>query len=193
MSDGDPGEPLAKRRKALEDDYFAKQNKRLALDLRLKQARQDAKEAIAATSGLDDDEVLERLVDLGIGSDTLGALSLVPLVEVAWADDRMEPDERTAALEAAEQAGVAPESPAHRLLEAWLAERPPPRLLAAWRGYVGALCEDMIPEKRLALRRDVLDRARAVAEAAGGFLGVGNRISRREREIFDILETSFGV
>ena len=45
--------------------------------------------------------LVARLVEIGIRSDTLAALCLIPLVEVAWADGRLDPPEREALLAAA--------------------------------------------------------------------------------------------
>jgi hypothetical protein len=115
------------------------------------------------------------------------------LVEVAWADGKMDAKEKAAILQGAEAEGVAPGSEAFALLEDWLENRPPPRLLAAWRDYIGALCDAMLPEDRKELKREVLARAHAVAEAAGGFLGLGDKVSPEEKQVYGILETAFKV
>ena len=189
----DKTDPLKDRRKALEEEFFSKENARLAAELRLKRMTDEAKAAMSRVSGIEDGPVLDKLVELGIGAGTLAAMTLVPLVEVAWADGKMDRKERDAILKGAEAQGVEPGSDAFALLEDWLANRPPPRLLAAWRDYVGALCEEMLPEDRKQLKREVLSRARAVAEAAGGFLGMGDKVSLEEEQVYGILETAFKV
>ena len=45
---------------------------------------------------------------------------------------------------------------------------------------------------RGALKEDLLGRARAVAEAAGGLLGFGNKVSKSEQAVLDDLEEAFG-
>jgi hypothetical protein len=189
----DQKEPLKDRGKALEEEFFRKENERLAAELRLKRLADEAKEGMRELSGITDDAVLDKLVELGIGAGTLAAMTLVPLVEVAWADGKMDDKERDAILKGAEAQGVTPGSDAFVLLQDWLANRPPPRLLSAWRDYIGALCEQMLPEERKKLKSEVLDRARAVAEAAGGFLGLGGKISAEEEQVYGILETAFKV
>ncbi|MBW2315970.1 MAG: hypothetical protein JRH10_17505 [Deltaproteobacteria bacterium] len=186
-------DPLRDRRQALEEEFFRKENVRLAADLRLKRMAEESKAAMQRVSGIDDEAVLGKLVELGIGAGTLAAMTLVPLVEVAWADGKMDRKEREAILKGAEAQGVEPGSDAFALLEDWLANRPPPRLLAAWRDYIGALCDEMLPEDRKQLKREVLSRARAVAEAAGGFLGMGDKVSLEEEQVYGILETAFKV
>ena len=77
---------LGDRKKALEESFFAKENEKLRHALQEKETVRTAKEALGEASGISDDAVLEHLMALDIGSDTVAALSLVPLVEVAWAE-----------------------------------------------------------------------------------------------------------
>jgi ferric-dicitrate binding protein FerR (iron transport regulator) len=62
----------------------------------------------------------------------------------------------------------------------WLESRPEPRLLTAWTHLVQGLIESMSPAEAASLHSGLLDRARAVATASGGFLGLGSRISAAE-------------
>jgi len=184
---------LGDRRKALEEEFFRRENERLAAEMKLRRLAEEAKTQMRGISGISDEAVLDKLVELGIGGETLAAMTLVPLVEVAWADGQMDDKERDAILKGAEAQGVERGTPPFALLEDWLVNRPPPRLLAAWREYVGALCDEMLPEDRKKLKHDVLSRARTVAEAAGGFLGMGNKVSAEEGQVYAILETAFKV
>ena len=70
-------------------------------------------------------------------------------------------------------------------------DRPEAELLVAWKGYVKALTEALGPEERRSLEQDVLGRARAVAEAAGGFLGLGNPVSDAEQRMLEELAGAF--
>jgi uncharacterized protein DUF533 len=175
------------RRKALEDAFFAKQNEKARQELRAKHEGRARREALTAASGIRDDRVLDALASLGLGSETLAALSLVPLVEVAWADGAVDAKERAAILATVEQQGIPRQSPAHQLLEEWLSKPPEPRLLVTWKEYVKALAS-ADAGALTALRGDVLGRARAVAEAAGGFLGLGSKISKAEEKMLQDLE-----
>ena len=83
-------------------------------------------------------------------------------------------------------------SPACQLVENWLAEQTRPELRAAWKQYVAELCPLLDDQAKSKLRDDVLGRARAVAEAAGGILGLGNKISDAEQSTLDDLAASFG-
>jgi hypothetical protein len=182
---------LGDRRKALEEEFFAKHNQQLLRQLRETTAPKARKEALAAASGITDAAVLEQLAALDLSSETLAALSLVPLIEVAWADGRLDTKEQSALLAAAEQVGISKGSASHQLLEEWLGERPPPELLAAWKAYVATLSTALSVQDKEALKRDLLGRARSVAEAAGGFLGLGKRISSAEQAVLTELEQAF--
>lgn len=184
---------LDDRRTGLEEAFFAKQNEMLRQ--RLRQADEDKakREALAAASGINDPAVLDSLGKLGIGAETLAALSLVPVVAVAWADGSIDERERSAILQAAEGAGVGKGGTAYPILEGWLRERPPPAVLDAWKGYVRALSGTLDSGARDKLKADLLGRARTVAEATGGFMGLGHRVSAAERAALDELERAFAA
>jgi tellurite resistance protein len=184
-------EVLGDRRKALEDSFFAKQDAKLRRELLEKETLNVRKAALSEVSGISDDAVLEHLIALDIGPDALTALTLVPLIEVAWADGNVDAHERDAILEAASSAGLGKGSPSARLLEGWLQERPAPDVLAAWKEYVSALLVTLSADAKEALKKDLLGRAHAVAEAAGGFMGLGNKVSKSEQAVLEDLESIF--
>ncbi len=179
------------RRRALEESFFAQHNADLLEKLRRKQSEKNRKRQLKEISGIQDDRLLGELAALELESQTLAALTLVPLIRVAWADGRVRPEERLAVLTAAAKEGITDGSPAYQLLEGWLNKKPEERLETAWRGYVGALMHNLSPSARESLRDQVIGRARQVAEAAGGFLGLGNRISKSEERILCELEMAF--
>jgi hypothetical protein len=182
---------LAERRRALEESFFNKQNEALRLKLREREQASARKEALAAASGISDEATLSRLLALRISSETLAALYLVPLVEVAWADGKIEAAERKALLSAAQGAGMHDGNPSYGLLEGWLAQRPNSELLEAWKQYIRVLTETMDSAAKQTLKRDLVGRAKSVAEAAGGFLGVGGKVSAAEQKVINELEAVF--
>ena len=183
---------LDARKKALENSFFAKENARLLDELRAKQDRAQAVAALTEASGLSDAELVGRLVDLGLAPDAWAAISLVPLVEVAWADGKMEAKERAAVLEAASSHGVAPGSASHQLLTSWLEERPASGLIEAWAEYIVGLVGKLGAGERQALRERVLGRAEAVAKSAGGILGLG-AVSAPEEAMLNQLARAFDI
>ena len=182
---------LGDRKKALEDSFFAVENAKLLARLREEREKRTARAGLEEM-GIHDVELLDKLVALDIGPDTWTALSLVPLVEVGWADGRMDAKERSSVLTAAEASGVLNGSPAWLLLESWLLRRPDGRLMQAWGEYTVAICAELGQSEKEALRDEILGRARRVAEATGGLLGLGDKVGTEERTVLSELEKAFG-
>lgn len=183
---------LHDRKAGLEEAFFVQHNRDLQRRLQEKVARENTAELLRQESGIDDETTLGELVDLGITAETLAALSLVPLVQVAWADGRIQEAEREALLEAAGAAGIDAESDAFELLTGWLDEQPSPQMLEAWEEYVRALLTSCSDGSRDALRAVTLGRAESVAQAAGGVLGIG-KIAASERAVLDRLAAVFAT
>ncbi len=182
---------LGDRKKALEESFFAKQNAELLERIKAEREKQATQEGLQRVSAISDPEVLGKLVELGIAPETWSAISLVPLVEVAWANGQVEEKERIAVLSGAEANGVISGSPAYELLEGWLARRPDARLLAVWGECIVALCAQLNAAEQNSLKEQVLGRAHEVAAAAGGFLGLGNKISPEEEVVLEQLAKAF--
>ena len=180
-------EVLSDRREALEESFFARDNATPR-----ERVRVDAtKEALAKISGIESDEVLDKLCELGIQADTWAAVSIVPLVEVAWADGKFEDAERRAVLSAADANGIGASSPSHTLLQNWLKQRPDGRLLEVWETFIVGLCSELNSTQRDVLKDQLIGRARSVSEAAGGFLGLGNKTSSEEEAVLAKLTRAF--
>jgi len=175
----------------LEEAFFAQQNRRLLAELKQQAEKRDRREALAKATGIHLESILDKLIELDVNVERAAAFTLIPLVEVAWADGEVHDRERKAILEAAAAKGVEPGSIPCQLLEGWLGTKPEPRLLEVWKEYTRALVATFDAEQKAALQHDLLDRARAVAEAAGGFLGVG-KISAAEAAMLADLEKAFG-
>ena len=154
------------------------------------QKMQESKEALATVSGIGNDAILSRLVELDVRPETVAALAAVPLIEVAWADGEVDPKEREAVLSHASGQGIRPGSIAHELLERWLTHRPDAVLFEAWRAYLSGLCEHLDENERELLKAELLHATEATARASGGFLGLGS-ISSSEQDMLAELAASF--
>lgn len=183
---------LGDRKNALEDSFFHQQEETLRQKLRDQQATTAHKEALAQVSSIKDDAVLDHLVSLEIHADTLAALTILPLVEVAWADGRMEDREREAILAAAADHGVIKGAPAWELLQNWLETRPGEDLFEAWTEYIGAVVATLDEQAKAVLKTQLLARAREIAEACGGVFGFGDKVSLSEKTMLERLEAAFG-
>jgi hypothetical protein len=183
-------ELLSSRAKTMEESFFAKENEKVLEKLRQQAQRQARKETLATASGITDAALLDRLVELDLCAETLLALSLVPLVEVAWADGEIQDKERTAILAAAEEKGLAAGTPGYEMLASWLRRKPSAVLLETWREYVTSLRSTLDADALATLQEEILGRTRAVAAAAGGVLGLAS-ISAAEKRMLADLEAAF--
>jgi predicted RND superfamily exporter protein/CRP-like cAMP-binding protein len=145
---------------------------------------------LSLSDGPDDSAWVGQLAGMGIDAGTVAALTLIPLIEVAWADGKMEENERRAVLAGAEAHGIATNSSSFRLLEMWLSDPPEPDLVAAWREYISAVCRTLSFEGKLRLKSSLIGGARDVAESAGGFLGFRS-VSPAEEQVLSRLEQAF--
>jgi hypothetical protein len=182
---------LHRRGKAMEDLFFQAKDKMLLEDLKAKLAAKDALESLATVSGIEDQSALDALIKIGVTPASLASVSLIPLVAVAWADGKMNPKEREAILSAADGAGIDADSPAYALLDSWLNKQPDPDLFSSWKVYIKGLKNELDETTFAQIKLSVLERATYVAESAGGFLGLGNKISESEKEIIEEMSNSF--
>ena len=183
---------LDERSRALEAAFFPSHANDYREAIRLREAELVAVNALREASGITDEATLRRLAGLGIRAETLAALTMIPIVEVAWADGQMDERERDAILGGAESVGIEPGTPSYGLLRIWTEDAPAPDLFAAWREFIGALGNELEPDERTRLREKLVGRARTVAEAAGGILGV-DPVSPEERKILSALDRAFDL
>jgi hypothetical protein len=181
---------IHKRGRALEEAFFAERDQQLLQALRRRLSAEEAANVLAAATGVSDQIVIRELAELP-AAHFLAVLGIFPLVEVAWCDRTVSAAERKAVLAAAADMGVLLDSPAHRLLDRWLESRPAETALSLWTDYVRAVCATLKPETVATLKDGVMQRARKIALAAGGVLGLGNKISAAEQACLDRLTQAF--
>ena len=187
-----PKNPLDREQHSLGQSFYrgdaVEQRERLQLQLEEKTARAQ----IAEATGIRDDQLLAELAGLGIRVDTLAALTLIPLISVAWADGEMDERERESVLAGAVSSGIERDSTSYRLLQIWLREEPPPDLTFAWHEFTKALCGTLAPGQIEHLQANILGRARDVAAAAGDSLDRTPHVSEEEVAKLAELESAFG-
>jgi hypothetical protein len=183
---------LNRQAQLLENAFFHKRDAELLENLRRKEAEQSKMKTLAFVSGITDERVLKQLVAHNIHAESLVAFSLIPILEVVWADGEVQPDERAVILRAAEEKGLKSDSPGYKLLDRWLQQPPEPKLLRLWEEYAKVLVGELTPEAQESLKQTIMQKAYRAAEAAGGFLGF-NRITDKEEEMLKQLERAFKI
>ena len=173
----------------LEESFFNGVDQKLLEKLRKQAATEQQATAIQRLTGLSDLKVCQAIAELNISVESLAALRLAPLVAVAWADDRVQDDERFQVLKAAEKAGLARGDASYELLESWLAKRPPLDLFETWIEYARTLSQSLDGEARENLRKNIMAQVRDVAEASGGILRFGS-VSPTEKKMIERIESA---
>ena len=182
---------LDDRRKALEESFFRKTETETIEKFKAAQNQKNKAEALRKVSEIEDEKVLNEMVTQGISPETFAALSLTPLVKVAWADGKIQKEERDAILDAAQKGGIQKDSPSWVMLNSWLEVKPNDDLFETWHDYIQSLISKLDDEHILGLKLAVLGKSRKVADSAGGFLGLGSKISKEEEEAIQSLEKAF--
>ncbi len=183
---GDKAASWESRRRALEDSFFAERDRQLLDNLSSELRHMEDQRQLAHVSSIANEKVLKELMACGIRAETLAAVRLIPLVEVAWCDGDVAEEERDAILRAAAANGIQPASACYQLLAHWLERRPDRRIIDVWKEYVGELTKVMAPEALAPFRQEILGHLTGIAKAAGGFMGV-HTISHQEQQTIDDL------
>jgi len=183
---------MAKRGKALEDEYFHRKEKELIEKLRQRRAAEAQLKELAAATGIPNEEILQTLQELGYTRDTVALLHLVPLIHIAWVDGSVTSREREMILEAAGLRGVEQSSPAYQQLTEWLDHRPSEEFFDKTLRIISGLLETT-PERDQAGASSVLSESIRIAGASGGILGFGNKISDEEQALLQRIAAAVGA
>lgn len=179
------------RGRTLEEAFFAERDRQLVDKLKRKLMAEESERVLAAAIGISDETTLQALTKVESGVPVLAAMALLPLVEVAWCDGDVSAKERDAILKGVVELDITSDSAAYQILQKWLEQRPGLGAVVAWKDYVRAICATLDATTVQKLKSGVMGRAAKVASAAGGFLGLGNKVSAAEQECLDDLAKSF--
>ena len=175
------------RGRSFEEEYFRKHEAKLLAKLRERGRLEEIAEALAMKLQIDNPELIERIIALGVTVDTGPAFLLAPLVQVAWAEGAVTDRERATVLRLAKERGVEPTSPAYAQLEAWLSKRPADALFDAAIEAIKSGLSLLTAEERADRIRRIVDACREVAAASGGLsrlVGLGG-VSSEEEALLD--------
>lgn len=144
---------------------------------------------------MDAHKVKELMGKLGIAEDQFRTLGLIPLVEVAWADGRVDFAERSAVMRFAKRKGWHSDG-GDALVEGWLKKKPEASFFEQTRAALVALVKDRrglgnaFPEDSLG---SVLAACQEVAASSGGLFGLRNPIGPEEEKTLEAIAEGFGL
>lgn len=135
------------------------------------------------------DALQRELNFLGIDESTFSVLALLPLVQVAWADGTVQDQERELILQLADE-HYSLTSDARDLLDSWLRHAPTDTYVSRGRRALVALAErDPTFNLEAGSLSDVVEFAKAVANAAGGFMGF-RAVHADEAAVIELIATT---
>lgn len=134
--------------------------------------------------------MLHLIHRLGIDRRNLRSLPMLPLIEVAWADGRVQPREAELIRAKARERRLNDDDAL--ILEDWMRHSPSPAYMRSGRVALAWLRTTGDPGVDPADLHHVVEDAREVAAAAGGLLGFG-AVCRAEREAIARLEADLAA
>jgi len=162
-----------------EDRWFHEKEERERAELRSQMehraANEENRRKLAENLGTDDAAVIARVEALGLDGDVAKVLHLLPLLQVAWADDSISISERRAIMGAVEARGIPASDPAAKFMASLLETRPSQTLL----DEILSVLKDILAAKGMSAS-SMIDACQKVAEASGGLFGIGNRVDDAE-------------
>jgi hypothetical protein len=156
-----------KREMYLEQEYFRKKEFELLEKLKGVFQKKMDKESLRKASGVTNEELLDRMIDIQVNGEMMAAFQLYPLVEIAWADGDLSESEARSVLAAGEEHGIKPGTKAHEMLQQRLHRGPDPEVRKIWFLYADELRKTLSPAELDTFRSDLLERARAVVASTG--------------------------
>lgn len=175
-----------------EEVWVRMRERELLEKARKEEERKAWRARLAASVGVADPAYLEDLEQHGFTPETVPLLFVAPLFLVAWSDGEVSDTERAKILEVALERGLDPKSPAWARLEGWIAARPGPGFFEhSFRLLVRML--DARPEAKPSAAQSIVARCLEIAEASGGFFGLGSKVSSEEKTVLERIAHDLGV
>jgi hypothetical protein len=175
--------------RAHEDDYFRKNDRELIEILRKADDAAKARQALEQETGIHDPEMLRELSELGFTLETIVLLPIVPLLQVAWAENGISTAERKLILDLARSRGVVPGDPADRQLAQWLESRPSEETFHKATRLITAVVDSPAPHRVEMTPEELMEHCNRIAHASGGIFGIGT-VSPEERAVLDEVATT---
>ena len=95
-----------RRGQSLEDMFFYKSDQALLEKMRQELADREARDQLSSLTGITNEQLLDVLVSHHVKPETLACVMLIPLVMVAWADGKLDEEEKLAVLRAVKEKGL---------------------------------------------------------------------------------------
>ena len=183
---------LSEHARGTEEEYFRRKEKELIEKLKKKAAAEAHRKGLAEAIGLENQQILDVLAQMGFDRSTVVVLFLFPLLQVAWSDGEVSDEERALILQAARNHGVEEGSAAYEKLVGWLRAQPGPVLFERALTVIQDLLRFQTGETGQSTTTKLIDACERVAAASGGFLGLGSKVSAKEKGVLRRIASTIG-
>jgi uncharacterized tellurite resistance protein B-like protein len=171
------------RGKVLEEAFFYQVDRELNELLSKRLHREEKIQLFADATGIRSQKHLELLADSGFELSTLHFV-WVPLILVAWADGNAEKLEKEAIAAILASKGISQETICRVIAHDWFRKKPAEELWELWAEFSAATSASLNPAIYNELIDEIVRLCRRVADASGGFMGLG-KISATETQVID--------
>jgi hypothetical protein len=162
---------LAERGRAIEEEYFRRKDRELVEKMRQAAAGEAARGEMGRATGLQDPALLKELQDLGFTPETVILLPVVPVLEMAWAENEITPAERRLIVTFARGRGVAEHTAADEQLTKWMTSRPDGAVFRGAGRLISAMLSSSSGPPAGLTTGDLVAYCEEIASASGGLLG----------------------
>ncbi|WP_105355578.1 MULTISPECIES: hypothetical protein [Pirellulaceae] len=174
------------------DSMFVAENEELLAKLREQIKYDEQVEELSKAIGIEDKSLIQSLMDLGITPHSMAALTMYPMVCVAYADGVLNLEERDLIMKMANEWNMKPGDAGFEVLNHWLVEGPTEDGFAVWKKYIQTVMTQMTPQQIADLKLSIMNRSHAVATVVGDVLGrFGNRTNKAEDARLAEIESVF--
>jgi len=174
------------------DSMFAAENEELLAKMREQIKHDEELAELSKAIGIDDEKLVQSLMDMGITAHSMAALTMYPMVCVAYADGVLNIEERDLIMKMAGEWNMKPGDAGFEVLNHWLVDGPSKDGFAVWKKYIQTVITQMTPQQIADLKVSIMSRSNAVATAVGDVLGrFGNRTNKAEDALLAEIESVF--
>ena len=186
---------LAERGRAIEEEYFRRKDRELIEKMRQATAAEAARGEMGRATGLQDPALLKELQDLGFTPETVVLLPVVPVLEMAWAENEITPAERRLIVTFARSRGVAEHTAADEQLNKWMTSRPDGAVFRGAGRLIAAMLSSGASQSGGPLNTDdLVAYCEEIASASGGLLGTRlGSISSEEKALLARIASDLGA
>ncbi len=161
-------------------------------ELRQTICREQNLQRLREITGVTEEVLLDRLLEAGFHEKNIFALTWLPIALTAWASDGVSNDESEAARLVNLCSVLTGNPESAELFQHWLTVKPSEKLSRLWEDYVRCRIASGSDPTHEQTGQAILFMASKVAQASGGFMGLG-QISVAERQVLDRIRAAYGL